>query len=678
VEHPSDKVRRRALKLFTERVRGVRSELSDALELPARVREAKLRQAAEAAARACALAPPLLRPPPPGAAGADTAADADGGNSPLTRQMALLALGAVAAEFGAQQEAALMAAVPAVLAAARDPHAAVRASALAAVAALVRALGARMVPLLPATVAATVAAADAACARLERAGAASKRSAGSEAEPCDTLPDSDDEADEGAPAQREARGDAEDAALELAAALAALAALVERLGGFLSPHLPALLAILLNPRVLACTTAGCDRFAAAVRERLPAAVPPRLLLPALYQRLQPCLDAAADALSAQAAAAPAAALLAMLATAAAAMEPKAAAQHADAMFAFLLRALDVRQRRPAALAAHGEAALDGVEAAAVRGLVALVMKLSEARFKPLFLRLVEWSSALSTPESPPGAEPGYLGRMAALFAAASALTERLRGVMVPYFRYLMASAAQHLGAGEELAAGGRRGRKKQRRGGPAVLAEAEAESEAGGVALRLAWLLRLRVVRALHRAFLHDRGGALADAERVSALLPHLVAQLEAEPPAAALPGLRAAAAAEPDLAAATPLGADTAAYTAPDGERSAGPLGAAAVGALLAMAVAANSDVQWKPLNHAGLMLTRSTSPRVRALGLELAAQLAERLREEYLVLLPESLPFAAELLEDGDAAVATRVRQFIALLEEVSGEKLDEYLKI
>jgi U3 small nucleolar RNA-associated protein 10 len=96
------------------------------------------------------------------------------------------------------------------------------------------------------------------------------------------------------------------------------------------------------------------------------------------------------------------------------LDAVAAAAHADAALGFLLRALDVRQRPPAALAAAaapaaGFEALEverrasgvaAVEAAAVGALEQLVMKLSEARFRPLFQRLLAWAAA------PPAADPG--------------------------------------------------------------------------------------------------------------------------------------------------------------------------------------------------------------------------------------------------------------------------------
>ncbi|GLC34752.1 hypothetical protein PLESTB_001159600 [Pleodorina starrii] len=689
-EHPADKVKRRALKLFTDKVRGVRSEIEDQIELPQRVRNAKLRQAGNAAARACAMLPPLL----------SASSDA----SPLTRQLALVALSAIAVEFGPQQHAALLAGVPVVLAATKDSHASIRASALATVASFVRALEAKLVPVLPATVAAAVAAADSAWARLARAGGgadAEMPEAGADegdAADSDSGQEEDDSSDGeggGVRARRRAgrggRRDAEDAALELSSALACLHALVETLGGFLSPHLSSVLAILLNPRVLACTTAGCDKFAASIRAKLPTAVPPRLLLPALYERLEPCIAAAADAPataadgSAAAAAAPAVALLQMFAATAAALEAKVAAQYCDGMFAFLLRALDIRQRRPPALAAHGDSAIDVVEAAAISALVALVMKLSEARFKPLFLRLLEWASTVTVPEVP-GArgEPTYLGRMVALFGAVNALTDRLRSVLVPYYRYLLDLSVQHL-AGDDEGLGGKLGRgkpsKKARRS--LATAEAAAADSTSDVAayhdqkLCLAWLLRLRVVRALHRCFMHDSVG-FVDPDRFARLQPALVSQLAAEPPNVAVSFLLSSHHADPELSSYVSLGRSTRVYTAPDGSSSLGPLGGAAVGCLLAMAVAANSDALWKPLNHATLMLTRSPAARTRALGLEVVAQLVDRLREEYLVLLPEALPFLSELLEDDDAVVAARVREVVAQLEDISGEKLDEYLKV
>ena len=43
----------------------------------------------------------------------------------------------------------------------------------------------------------------------------------------------------------------------------------------------------------------------------------------------------------------------------------------------------------------------------------------------------------------------------------------------------------------------------------------------------------------------------------------------------------------------------------------------------------------------------------------------------------LTQTIPFIAELMEDSEHAVEARAQQLVAILEEVSGEKLDAYLK-
>ena len=215
--------------------------------------------------------------------------------------------------------------------------------------------------------------------------------------------------------------------------------------------------------------------------------------------------------------------------------------------------------------------------------------------------------------------------------------------------------------------------KKKRKKGAAP--DASAASPASDPALLEAgWRLRLRVVRALHRCFRYDSVGFL-DAPRVERLLPPLVAQLAARPPPAALSALeRDASAGDGGLEAGLALGKQQ--QQGGGGEAGVDVLGRAVVACLAQLAVTAGSDAQWKPINHAVLMATRSIDARTRLLGLEAAAQLADRLAEEYLVLLPETLPFLSELLEDPEHAVEARAAEVVRRLEELSGESLGQYL--
>lgn len=314
------------------------------------------------------------------------------------------------------------------------------------------------------------------------------------------------------------------------------------------------------------------------------------------------------------------------------------------------------------------------------------------------------------------AHPGTGGTLAAgpilrglgLFAVANSLVERLRGVFVPYFRHLLDLCINYLtGKSYVLTCLAARSStpscrsvarprlshkpqcclcadasskpptaKKRRK-------SASADSAAGTAAVSTGsdtvehWRLRLRVVRALHRAFLYDAPpgseGRLLDEASFERLLPPLVAQLSLQPPAG-----RTADALVNESVTSPALGTPAQSQALqPDGVLSTGKFGHALVACLAQMAVTASSDVQSKVLNHQLLMTTRSIEPRTRLVALQGVAAVATRLAEEYLVLLPETIPFLAELLEDSEHAVEAEAAALLRQLEELSGEPLVDYLK-
>lgn len=93
-------------------------------------------------------------------------------------------------------------------------------------------------------------------------------------------------------------------------------------------------------------------------------------------------------------------------------------------------------------------------------------------------------------------------------------------------------------------------------------------------------------------------------------------------------------------------------------------------------MAGAAGKDVLWKPLNHGVLMKTREAAWQVRQAAITALHQCFSVVGEEYLVMLPESISFLAELLEDEVAEVEATARKAVTFIEELSGESLDTYL--
>jgi U3 small nucleolar RNA-associated protein 10 len=678
----SDSVQRRALKLLADRLSKAQIDLADLEASTAQLSAAALQSAqqelAEAGLAVCVELPRLLAPSTPA----------------ITKQLALIAADAGIRLFGKLLPPVVLASMLEVLKVVQDSSAPVRTSALTCIAAGVSSLGMQLVPLLPKTAVAVLAAAEAAVQDLQQ----QQQGHGSGSESSDSDADAVEE--------QQGAGSAA-AALQLAGAVAALEALVTNLGAFMSPYLPRLLQLLLHRQVLCCTVADTNAVAGRLRGGLPVKVPSRLLLQPLLQQwevaLASCAGGGADADSASVVAAPAVALLDLVAAFCSNLQPAEAAGHHEQLAGLLLQALSTRSRwlsaasgqqqqlpsaaaaadaniaaaAAAAVARFSSQQVWEVEGAAVRALAALVMKLSESRFKPMFLRMLDWTNAGADSNQQHG-----IGRVAALFAAVCTFSERLRKVFAPYYKYFFTMLMQQL-AGDALAVG-KRSKKKRK-----LSAAADAGSAGGDAVVLSSWLARLRAVRAVHLLALHEGSHDSPAAqqeqhERFDKLMPLLVEVLQDGPPAVVAAQL-AVQGTDPSLdlpnSPVAALGAVGAAVVEAGGskaiEESCDIVGTAAVGALVQMAVAGGSDVVWKPLHHALLLATRGGTPRAKLLALGGVSRLADLLREDYLNLLPEALGFIAELVEDGELAVEAAAQGLLAQLEGLSGEKLEQYLK-
>lgn len=83
-------------------------------------------------------------------------------------------------------------------------------------------------------------------------------------------------------------------------------------------------------------------------------------------------------------------------------------------------------------------------------------------------------------------------------------------------------------------------------------------------------------------------------------------------------------------------------------------------------------SHVLWKPLNRLVLLKTRSSSVLVRLAAVNLLTKFFTRFGENWLVLLPETLSYIAELMEDQEQEVQRAVQTLIQTIEQLSGESL------
>ncbi|XP_063617922.1 HEAT repeat-containing protein 1 homolog [Cydia splendana] len=91
--------------------------------------------------------------------------------------------------------------------------------------------------------------------------------------------------------------------------------------------------------------------------------------------------------------------------------------------------------------------------------------------------------------------------------------------------------------------------------------------------------------------------------------------------------------------------------------------------------AVATADDSLWKLLNYQVLLKTRHNDAEIRLLALDCLVAMATQLGTSWLPLLAESVPFLAELLEDGDPKIEATTKDAIRKLETILGEPLEKY---
>lgn len=163
-----------------------------------------------------------------------------------TRQAALAAFGSLARSLGPIRAGPLARAAPAVMTALQDSQRAVRSSALVAAGALLHGIGSHAVQLLPQLAPAILQAAATSVASI--AAEAATGSAESTAPP----KRSSSKGKTGKDKHQRNTGGEGAAALEAATALAAVMALTRALPKFISPYLPAILQLCLDPVVSPC------------------------------------------------------------------------------------------------------------------------------------------------------------------------------------------------------------------------------------------------------------------------------------------------------------------------------------------------------------------------------------------------------------------------------------------
>lgn len=95
----------------------------------------------------------------------------------------------------------------------------------------------------------------------------------------------------------------------------------------------------------------------------------------------------------------------------------------------------------------------------------------------------------------------------------------------------------------------------------------------------------------------------------------------------------------------------------------------------IASFASAIPDDSLHKQLVYQTLLKTRHTKPYVRSTALNALVEIARKLGEDFMPLLPETVPFLAELLEDEDEVTEKCAQNAVRTLEDILGEPLQKY---
>ncbi|KAF8101204.1 hypothetical protein N665_0209s0060 [Sinapis alba] len=403
--------------------------------------------------------------------------------------------------------------------------------------------------------------------------------------------------------------------------LVTLEAVIEKLGGFLNPHLGDIIRLMvLHREYVSDFDKNLKSKANAIRRLLTEKIPVRLTL-------QPLLRIYDEAVSSG----DASLVIAfdMLENLVAKMDRASIVCNHAKIFDQCLAALDIRRQNPATIQN-----VDDAERSVINATVTLTKKLTESEFKPLFIRSIDWAESDIVDGS--GNESKSVDRSISFYGLVNRLCEAHMSIFVPYFKFMLDGIVSHLtSAGASVST-----RKKKK---------AKIQETNDSIPPK-SWHLRALVLSSLKNCFLHDTGSLkFLDANNFQVLLKPIVSQLAVEPPSGLKELPHVPSVEEVDELLVSCIGQ---------------------------MAVASGSDLLWKPLNHEVLMQTRSEKLRARMLSLRSVKQMMDNLKEEYLVLLAETIPFLGELLEDVDLSVKSLSQDIITQLEEMSGEDLAQHL--
>ncbi|XP_059178279.1 HEAT repeat-containing protein 1-like [Physella acuta] len=255
--------------------------------------------------------------------------------------------------------------------------------------------------------------------------------------------------------------------------------------------------------------------------------------------------------------------------------------------------------------------LDVIEGCVIEAFISLVFKLSEAQFKPMLLQIYNWAVEEDVAKE----------RVLFFYRLCDGLAGKLKNLFTLFAGHILKHSAQLLDGNHKMKKYNYFGKDKVARG--------------------KSCRLLLYVLDCLQKTFAHDTEGFLTK-ERFDVVMQPLVDQLE------------------------NTLGKTSVCSTRITDH---------VIPCLASLAAAAQDDSLWKDLNYQILLKTRHENPQVKIWALSALDAFHKQLGEDYTQLVPETIPFMAELMEDESDEVEKQTQKVLAAMEISVGENLQEY---
>ncbi|KAK4694480.1 U3 small nucleolar RNA-associated protein 10, partial [Lecanoromycetidae sp. Uapishka_2] len=296
------------------------------------------------------------------------------------------------------------------------------------------------------------------------------------------------------------------------------------------------------------------------------------------------------------------------------------AKHSEVLGELLLQLFDLRRIQSSTGTEHSydPAKINEVEDSINECAIAMIYKLNDATFRPIFLRILEWATTPSRK-----GDNGVLERQTTWYTFLIKFFDTLK--VKPRSLYRVSYAKTLLQSIVTSYAG-------------FIIEDSVKILSAISTTDKESMQLWRRVVLTLHKTFENDQDDFFQNPTHFNPISAALISQLAHADQVSLLPEL---------------------------------------IPAIAELAVATDSPAHHQEMNTAILGFMRSPVPQVRLAAVQCEKVLTEKLGEEWLALLPEMLPFISEALEDDDEEVERAVHSLVGRIEEILGESLTPMLQ-